>query len=130
MVENLTQIKIEELLNYVSAADRNGYRFITATCANAADNKIEVTYHFDRNFEMLNYRLSVTTQDEIPSISNIYLCAVLIENEMKELFALNLKGIAIDYGGHFLLSDDELTGVFNKPQIIVEKREKGGGKNV
>lgn len=130
MIENLNVIEVTELLNYVAKADRDGYRFITSTCANGEEGKLEVTYHFDKNYEMINYRIIVTGQEEIPSISQIYFCAVLVENEMKELFGLNVKGIAIDYGGHFLLSDDELNGVFSKTQIIIERKEKGGEKNV
>jgi hypothetical protein len=130
MIENLHEIKVDELLNCVSKADRDGYRFITTTCANGADDNLEVTYHFDKNYEMINYRIKVTIEDEVPSISKIYFGAVLVENEMKELFKLNVKDIAIDYGGHFILADEELTGVFNKTQVIIEKREKGEKKNV
>jgi ech hydrogenase subunit D len=43
---------------------------------------------------------------------------------MKELFGLNVTNILVDYGGHFLLSDDDLVSPMAKQQItIVEKNE-------
>ena len=49
---------------------------------------------------MLNLRLEVPRDAEVPSITGIYLCAFLVENEIKELFGLNITGIAIDFEGH------------------------------
>ena len=48
----------------------------------------------------------------------------LVENEMKELFGLNVTNIIVDYGGHLLLSDDDLVSPMAKQQITIEKREE------
>jgi Ni,Fe-hydrogenase III component G len=56
----------------------------------------------------------------VPSISKIYLCAILIENEMKELFGLNVQGMAIDYGGHLVLGADSKT--MPQAKITIEQR--------
>jgi hypothetical protein len=42
---------------------------------------------------------------------------------MKELFGLKIKNIAIDYGGHMLLSDEELDSPMAKQQIVIEQRK-------
>lgn len=124
MIENVTNISVESLLGYVQDMLFSGYRFITATSVDNGDGTMDVLYHFDKELEMKHARITVNKQDEIPSISGIYFCAILVENEMKELFGLNIKNIAIDYGGHMLLSDDELEAPMSRQITVVTK---GGG---
>lgn len=122
MIENLTEISKEQLLGEVQKAKYNQYRFVTASCVDTGDGNIDVIYHFDKDLELKNFRIKVQKGEEIPSVSKIYLCAILVENEMKELFGLNVNGIAIDYGGHMLLSDDDLKNPMAKQQIVIEKK--------
>lgn len=122
MIENLFEISKELLLVEAQDCKYNGYRFVTATCVDLGDGTLDVIYHFDKDLEMKNYRIKVKKDEEIPSISKIYLCSILVENEMKELFGLNVDNMAIDYGGHMLLSDDELSSPMAKQQIVIEKR--------
>ncbi|MCX7747126.1 MAG: NADH-quinone oxidoreductase subunit C [Clostridia bacterium] len=122
MIENLVEITKDQLLAEVQKSSYDGYRFVTASCVDTADGYIDVYYHFDIDLQMKNYKLKVAKGEEIPSISRIYLCAVLVENEMKELFGLNITNIAIDYGGHMLLSDDDLANPMAKQQIVIEKK--------
>jgi NADH:ubiquinone oxidoreductase subunit C len=122
MIENLFEISKELLLVEAQDCKYNGYRFVTATCVDLGDGNLDVIYHFDKDLELKNYRVTVKKDEEIPSISKIYLCAILVENEMKELFGLNIDNIAIDYGGHMLLSDDDLSSPMAKQQIVIEKR--------
>lgn len=128
MIENLTEIKADQLLGEVQNMIYDDYRFITATCVDLGDGSFDVIYHFDKDLEMKNYRLTVKKEEEVPSISKIYFSALLVENEMKELFGLNVTNILVDYGGHFLLSDDDLENPMAKQQIVIEK--KGEKKNV
>ena len=86
------------------------------------NDTLDVIYHFDKDFELKNFRLTVKRGEAVPSISKIYFCAILVENEMKELFGLNVENIAIDYGGHMLLSDDELSSPMAKQQIVIERK--------
>jgi ech hydrogenase subunit D len=123
MIENLKEIKKEALLSEVQNMMYNGYRMVTATCVDLGDAGLEVTYHFDKDFELSNFRLTVGRDEEVDSISKIYFCALLVENEMKELFGLKVKNIVIDYGGHMLLTDEALANPFAKNQITIEKRE-------
>ncbi len=125
MIENLFEITKDQLLNEVQNMMYDNYRFVTATCVDTGDEHIDVTYHFDKDLQLKNYRIRVERGEEVPSISKIYLCAILVENEMKELFGLNITNIAIDYGGHMLLADEDLVNPMAKQQIvIVQKGEK------
>lgn len=122
MIENLTEISKDQLLGVVQKMMYDDYRFVTATCVDNGDNTIDVFYHFDKDLNIVNYKIKVQRGEEVPSISKIYFCAVLVENEMKELFGLNITNMAIDYGGHFLLSDDAPENPMARNQIVIEKR--------
>jgi len=105
MLENLTVISCEQLLMITQKMSYDGYRFITTSCVDNGDETFDLFYHFDRDSQLKQYRITVKQTDEVPSISKIFFCAILVENEIKELFGVNITDIAIDYGGHMLLSD-------------------------
>lgn len=123
MIENLIEIQKEALLSEVQGMMYNGYRFVTTTCVDLGDETLEVTYHFDKDLTLKNLRFKVGRDEEVDSISKIYFCALLVENEMKELFGLKVTNIVIDYGGHLLLTDEVLENPFARKQITIEKRE-------
>jgi ech hydrogenase subunit D len=121
MIDNVKEITSDKLLGFVQKMLYQGYRFITATCVTNQDGSAEILYHFDKDLEMNHARVKVGKDEEIPSISGIYFCAFLVENEMKELFGLNITNIAIDYAGHMLLSDAELAAPMSRQITVVNK---------
>jgi NADH:ubiquinone oxidoreductase subunit C len=106
-VENVEDIEISQLLEKTQQKADKKIRFVTTTCLDKGD-KLEVYYHFDDNYKMEHLRIKAGPEDTVPSISGIYLCAFLVENEMQELFGLKISGIAIDYQGKMLLCDESL----------------------
>lgn len=122
MIDNISDLSLDLLLGETQNLQYENYRFVTATCADNNDGSFDIIYHFDRDLELKNYRVRVGRDDEIPSISRIYFCALLVENEIKELFGLNITNIAIDYGGHLLLSDDAPDAPMVRRQITVVKK--------
>lgn len=123
MIENLVEISKDALLGYVQKMMYNGYRFITATCVDNGDGTNDLLYHFDKKMVMKHAKITIAKEEEVPSISKIYFCAILVENELKELFGININNIAIDYGGHMLLSDEELVSPMSRQITIVKKGE-------
>ncbi len=125
MIENIYEIPVDRLLGETQEMHYDDYRFVTATCVDNGDGTLDVIYHFDRDLTLKNYRIKVSREEEVPSISRIYFCAVLVENEMKELFGLNVTNMVLDYGGHLLLSDGAPDNPMSRQQItIVKKGEK------
>ena len=122
MIENISDLPVGLLLGESQKLQYENYRFVTATCVDNNDGSFDVIYHFDKDLELKNYRVRVGREDEIPSISGIYFCALLVENEIKELFGLNVTNIAIDYGGHLLLSDGAPDAPMVRQQITVVKK--------
>lgn len=123
MIENLVDISKDQLLGEVQNMLFDDYRFVTATCVDNGNGTLDIIYHFDKNLEMKHFKITVPKGEEIPSISKIYFCALLVENEMKELFGANITNIVIDYGGHMLLSDDELDSPMGRQQIVIEQKK-------
>lgn len=122
MIENLIEIDKDQLLGTVQKMIYEKYRFVTATCVDNGDDTLDVYYHFDKDFKLTNYKLTVKKDEEVPSISKIYFCALLVENEMKELFGLKVTNLAIDYEGHLLLSDGAPDNPMARQQITIVKK--------
>ncbi|MEI6131329.1 MAG: NADH-quinone oxidoreductase subunit C [Bacillota bacterium] len=123
MLSNLTEISVDMILNQVHRKKDEGYRFVSMTTVENEDLTIDLYYHFDRDYEISNLKLTVNKEFELPSISKIYLAAVFVENEIQELFGVKFDGKAINYGGHFILSDDDLENPMCRNQIVIEQLE-------
>jgi NADH:ubiquinone oxidoreductase 27 kD subunit len=104
MIYQARIVSPESLTGEVQQLFNAGYRFVTSACVDEIE-KFRVIYSFDKEAELVNLEVQVSKESEVPSISGIYLCAFLIENEMKELFGVNITNIAIDLGGHMFMTD-------------------------
>ncbi len=96
-IKNLT---LEELLPNVDATHKLGYRLVQVCCTKIGENSFEITYSFDKDMKFANLRVTVGIEAELPSITGIYPGAFLYENEIRELFGVQFKGISVDYKGH------------------------------
>ena len=123
-MENIREIKKEELLAEGKKFLDEGGKFVTAVCSDL-NELLEVTYFFSLNSgtEMTGLRYKVAKDEEVDSLSRVTLATVLIENEMKELFGLKVKDLAIDYGGHLLLAQDSPVTPLLKTKKDVSKGE-------
>jgi NADH:ubiquinone oxidoreductase subunit C len=121
------EVSIDNLVARAKTFFESGYRFITATCLDRGDY-LEVLYHFDKEVVMSHLRLAVPKGQEVPSISSVYLCAFIIENEMKELFGMNVTGLAVDYQGHMLLSEGSPKLPLLKTERTQDKTADAGGR--
>jgi NADPH-dependent glutamate synthase beta subunit-like oxidoreductase len=92
-------------------------RFSTASCVDLGD-KFEIIYHFEpREYPepLKNIRVKISKNDTLPSISNVYLCAALIENEIQELFNVQISGIVLDFQKRFLRGKESPEAELLKP---------------
>lgn len=103
-IEHVETVLLSDLRARVQAAHDRGLRFMTATCLDAGED-YELYYHFADGADMSHLHLQVKKGTPVPSISGIYMCAFLVENEIKELFGVPIEDIVIDYRGHLLLTD-------------------------
>ena len=110
----LVQITPDQLLGNVMALKNQNLRLSQICCA-YSNEKIELSYSFadDNTNEYLNLRIVMDKDDEVCSITEFYPYAFLYENEMKELFGVNIHMINLDYNQKLYRLKDE-TPFINK----------------
>lgn len=96
--QEITLIEKHELVGVAAELFGDGYRFVQVSCA-TLDSAYELTYSFDKNYRLKNFRFTVTQDEEVPSISVIYPNAFLYENEIHDLFGMPIRNITVDYQG-------------------------------
>jgi ech hydrogenase subunit D len=94
-------IPVAALLDKASTLRQAGYRLVQIS-ATRLPEQVELTYSFDRDRQLANLRLHLPAAEaRVPSISSIYWCAFLYENELHDLFNVQVDGMAVDFHGHF-----------------------------
>ncbi len=91
----IKSISASDLLMEILKIKNDGYRLVAITCTNK--DGMELSYSFDKEYELINLRIVTDTETELPSISIIYPYSFLYENEIKELFGVDIKGITPDF---------------------------------
>lgn len=108
MIENQIEITLESLVGEVSKMKSDGQRFVTYSCTDIGEGKVDIIYHFDKDEVLTNLRLTADMDKPIPSVSGVYFAALLIENELQDQFGLSFEGLVLDFGRKLYL-DDEIT---------------------
>jgi Ni,Fe-hydrogenase III component G len=116
MLTDVKEIEIEHLHKEVWQLKSDGYRFVTMTCTDLGDAH-DILYHFDLHYALKHLRLKLPRGVSLPSISSQFFAAVLVENEMKDLFGIEVSGLAVDFKGRFMLSDGAPVAPLNKAPI-------------
>ncbi len=118
----------QTLLEEVQRLADKKYRFVTMSQTVMDENTLRLYYHFDENLTMTDLRMNASSclwspdardamgmthlcmdvnKDElIPSISSIYGCAVLIENETQDQFGVRFSGLPLDFQGGLYLEGE------------------------
>ena len=91
----------EALLAQVRELRDQGWRLVQIG-ATPVGESIELNYSFDRAGNFTNLRVTLpAAAAHVPSISALYWCAFIYENEIHDLFRVHIEGIAVDYKGKF-----------------------------
>jgi len=99
--EQIEHITVDVLREKVTAKRRQGQRLVQISATRLAE-QVELTYSFDLDRQLTNLRLLLPGKDTIlPSISAIYGCAILYENEIHDLFNVSVDGLTVDFKGNF-----------------------------
>ncbi len=93
--KNITKIDKVDLLSVIMDKKNMNWR-LGQICCSFVDNQYEVSYSFCNGMDLQHYRLVVDKDEEVPSISRVYKSAVFYENEMKELWGLNVVFMKVD----------------------------------
>jgi len=98
MEQIIEQISRDELLGRTLKLKNAGYRLVAISCT--GKDGFELSYSFDKDYELLNLRLNIEPDAQVDSISSVYPFAFLYENEIKELFGVKIINIELDFKGN------------------------------
>lgn len=100
MIEEQEIIDIEkrDLLEKVAELRSSGYRLVQI-CSTTLADCYEMNYSFDRDRRFRNLRFTLGAGETVPSIALIYKSAFLYENEIHDLFGIQIDNMMIDYHG-------------------------------
>ncbi len=109
----------EELYDILNKKYEEGFR-LTQICSTAFEGYNEVIYSVGKEYIIENYKIELPIDEEIKSFSDIFPAAALYENEIKELWGVNVVGMSIDYKNRFYRIEKDTPF---KKQINVIKKE-------
>lgn len=112
--------EIEELARQKKA---DGWRYVQTLAVNT-DDGIDVLYSFMKGDILDNVTIkAVKKEDVVPSITGSYLAAFVFENEVHDLFGVNISDIAIDFKGNFYrLSQKEPMTVISPEKLAAREK--------
>jgi len=124
MLPNEQAVTVDNLVAECQKCYDAGQRLVGISCAEIkADETFDVLYHFDKDLQMQHMRLNVPKNAPVPSISGVYFCALLAENEMKDQFGVNFQNIVIDFGCTLYLEPEVVKSPFCSFTYV--KKDKG-----
>lgn len=89
----------DTLVAEVKARCEQGNRLVQIG-ATVLGETLELNYTFDREQKFSNLRLAIPVAGaKLPSVSDIYWCAFLYENELHDLFDITFEGLVLDFKG-------------------------------
>ncbi len=119
-------LTVEELPALAAARKADGWRFVQMLCVNTEDG-IDMVYSFMKGDLLSNHEIKgVQKGTTVPSITGEFLEAFVFENESHDLFGVDIKDIAIDFGGNFyaLAQKEPMTIISPEQQAAREKARK------
>jgi ech hydrogenase subunit D len=99
--QTTTLIDVGRLIGRVEQFKSEGHRLVQINATKTGE-VYEINYSFDKDYKFENIRITIPIDQEVPSISGMYWGAFVYENEMHDLFGIQVKGINIDYKGNLI----------------------------
>lgn len=109
-----------ELYDIMQKKYEDGYR-LAQICSTAYEGYNEVIYSVAKEYAMENYVIELPVDEEIKSFSDIFPAATLYENEIKELWGVNVVGMSVDYKNNFYRIEKDTP--FKKQINVIKKKE-------
>ena len=119
-------LTIEGLLDFSASRKQEGWRFVQILAVNT-EAGIDLEYSFMKDGTLVNSKIEgVQKTDVVPSISDDFLEAFVFENEIHELFGVQISDIAIDFEGNFydLAQNEPMTVISPEQKAAREKAKK------
>jgi ech hydrogenase subunit D len=97
----MTTIDRNDIVSKTAELAKSGHRLVQICCTALAET-LEVTYGFDKEYALTNYRVTLQRSDaKLPTITGVYLAAFTYENELQDLFGITIPDMALNFKGNF-----------------------------
>ena len=104
--KEIVAVEASQLLPKVKELKSQGYRFFQA-CATKIEDGFEILYSFDLDHDMLSLKMTIPEDEVVQSITGDYWSAFIYENEMHDLFGIQIANNALDYNGNFFITAEK-----------------------
>lgn len=116
-------LALESVHDLALSRKADGWRYVQTLAVNK-DDGVDLVYAFMKNGVLVNSVVSdVPRTAEVPSITDAFLAAFVFENEIHDLFGVNITGMAIDFEGNFYRVSEEHPMTIISPEQLAA-REK------
>lgn len=92
----IEEIPVGELMPKCAALKSQGWRLCQIHAVRIPEG-YELTYSLAKDYDMHHYKLIISEAETVPSVTPVYQCAFLYENEIAELFGVNIENILMSY---------------------------------
>lgn len=119
-------VALSEIESLAKQKKADGWRYVQTLAVNT-EQGIDLLYSFMKEDVLENVTIkSLGREDVVPSITESYLAAFVFENEVHDLFGVNISNIAIDFEGNFyrVSQKDPMTIVSPEKLAAREKAAK------
>ncbi len=119
-------LTVEGITSLAAEKKAEGWRFVQLLAVNTEDG-IDLVYSYMKGNLLENHEIKgVQKGTVVPSITDWFLEAFVFENETHDLFGVDIKDIAIDFGGNFyaLAQKEPMTIISPAQQAAREKAKK------
>ncbi|RLI30014.1 MAG: hypothetical protein DRO46_01380 [Candidatus Hecatellales archaeon] len=118
MSEQNISLTVSELIPKIHELAAAKARFVTITCLDLG-KEFEVIYHFEKDSGLVNVKVRVGKEGNLPTITTIYPCAFLAENEVRDMFGLKFTGLNPDFNSRLLRTAEDVQTTLLKPTVGV-----------
>lgn len=95
-INDIIPTAMEDFLPAVIRFKMDQWRLVQI-CASRLPEQYELSYSFCKGYDMRTLRLTTALDENVSSITQIYPCAFIQENEVAELFGVPIESMTQDY---------------------------------
>ncbi len=93
-------VKAEEVIDEAQRLKHDGFHLMQQCATRTADG-YELVYSFGKALDVTQLKIVLAEDQSVNSISSVFPCAFLYENEIHDLFGVDIQMISLDYQGAF-----------------------------
>lgn len=119
-------LSVNDIATLAAEKKQQGWRFVQLLAVNT-DEGFDLIYAFIKGNILENHEIKGVSKDTvIPSITDQFLAAFVFENEVHDLFGVQIHDIAIDFKGNFytLAQQEPMTIISPAQKLAREKAAK------